>query len=160
MTKPNQKKLPLLCWDIVSMGLLKMENKLTNSDDFLKLNDLKEQFGWDINLDSILEVPYDAIVVTNKDQVIEWTNSGFEKMTGYSTDFAIGKQPKFLQGEGTLPSTKHKIKSQLFESDVISATILNYKKDNQKYWCELKIFPVLNNEKEVSHFIAFEKEVV
>lgn len=47
-----------------------------------------------------------GVVVTDTDGLVIWVNRGFQLMTGYSVDEALGRKPgTFLQGEQTDPQT-------------------------------------------------------
>lgn len=159
MNAKNHKQLPLLCWDIVSMSLLKKTKSLVPRDDFEQLSDFKKLFGWKVDLELLLDVPYDAIVITDKEQIIQWTNSGFKTMTGYSANYAKGRYPSFLQGDKTSEQSKKVIKNSLFSSKVIRSTLVNYRKNKEEYLCDLTIYPLVNEKEELTHFIALEKEV-
>jgi hypothetical protein len=78
-------------------------------------------------------------------------------MTGYTKKEAINRTPRFLQGENTSLKAKKNIKQQLKSNTPFKEVIINHKKDNSSYKCEVKIYPLYN--KETTHYIAFEKQV-
>lgn len=100
-----------------------------------------------------------AVVVTDVDQVIEYVNSRFERMTGYSQEEVLGRRPGFLQGAETSPLTRQRIKESLSRQKPVSERLLNYRKDQTSYWCQVDIWPVLNRQKELVNFIALEQEL-
>ena len=100
-----------------------------------------------------------AIVITDADQVIQYVNSGFEKMTGYANYEAIDRKPTFLQGEATSPQVRQRIREAIRQQKSVSEVVLNHRKDQSTYWCHLVIRPIMNQQKEVVNFIAFEEEV-
>ncbi|RYF65560.1 MAG: PAS domain-containing protein [Cytophagaceae bacterium] len=101
-----------------------------------------------------------TLVITDTDQVIQYVNSGFEKMTGYANYEAIGRRPNFLQGESTSPRVRQRIREAILERKSVSEVVLNHRKDQSPYWCHLVIRPIMNRQKEVVNFIAFEEEVL
>jgi len=133
---------------------LKSKEKDKNT---LKL--MESQFLWKTDLTKILSNPYDALVVTDAAQTIIWTNPGFFEMTGYYGSYAIGKQPSFLQGAATSTETKRAIKNQLLKEKSFTEKILNYKKSEEEYWCEIMIFPLKHKGKTI-HFLALETELL
>jgi PAS domain S-box-containing protein len=101
-----------------------------------------------------------VVVITDLDQVIQYANPRFEEMTGYTTLEAVGRRPGFLQGEGTSPQVRQRIKQALVLRQPIRTHILNYRKDQTAYWCRIMIRPIINQQKQVVNFIAFEQEVL
>ena len=146
--------------NLLSWGIQDLFTDNTLLDDLKKIHTLAKNFDWKNNLNSILkENLYESLVITNSDKKIIWVNSGFKQMTGYENEFAIGKSPIFLQGEKTTETSKEKIRKKLLKNNPFKEVIINYRKDQSTYKCELKIFP-LYSKNETTHFLALEKEVV
>ncbi|MFD2935850.1 PAS domain-containing protein [Spirosoma flavum] len=100
-----------------------------------------------------------VIVVTDSDQVIQYVNPRFEEMTGYTHQEVIGRRPTFLQGERTSLLSRQRIKQAIQQRRSVSERLLNYRKDQTPYWCQIVIRPIVNRQKQVVNFIAFEQEV-
>ncbi|MEO6539247.1 MAG: PAS domain-containing protein [Ferruginibacter sp.] len=151
-------ELPL-CWDIASMGLYNLLNNEKNID-LHQLKKLAHINNWENNLhDLIIANEYEALIVTNTNQNILWTNNGFSNMTGYKASFAKNKKPGFLQGAATCARTKKRIKEQLIEKKMVRETIINYRKSGEAYNCDIWILPLLNTQQVLTHFIALEKSI-
>ncbi len=110
--------------------------------------------------DMLRQEVYDALVLTSFDQHIIWANNGFTEMTGYAKNYALGKKPKFLQGEQTSKSTIRDIGEQLHLKHSYTGSIVNYRKSGETYLCQIKILPLYDSKKELTHFIALEKELL
>lgn len=155
----NKHISPLLSFDLYLehyhhlIKILKKEMDLEQIHSFLKRN-TESQFQ-----DLIQQENYDAIVITTIDQNIVWVNDGFAEMTGYHKNYALGKRPSFLQGGKTSNKTKQLIKEQLQTVQNYSGSIVNYKKNGESYRCQIKIVPLYNSNKELTHFMALEKEL-
>jgi PAS domain S-box-containing protein len=100
-----------------------------------------------------------AVVISDHRQIIRFASAGFEKMTGYSTDFARGKKPKFLQGKKTESDVRASIREALDKREFIDAVLTNYRKNGEEYLCRVKIFPMFNRSHELVNFLALENEV-
>jgi PAS domain S-box-containing protein len=100
-----------------------------------------------------------AVVITDHRQIIRFASAGFEKMTGYTTEFARGKKPKFLQGSKTELEARIKVKKALEKREFVEATLTNYRKNGEVYLCKTKIFPMFNRSNELVNFLALENEV-
>ncbi|WP_200976378.1 PAS domain-containing protein [Echinicola sp. 20G] len=149
---------PLKSWDIYVQSIFQKPIKSLNEQDFNTLNYYKNKFNWASKLD-MLSLNYDALVLTNLNEEIIWVNHGFKKMTGYSPNFAIGKKPAFLQGDDTSKLALQEVTRNLKLEKPFTSKLLNYKKDQSHYLCEITIFPLLDHHQKVSHFLALEKEI-
>ncbi|SHI31095.1 PAS domain S-box-containing protein [Mesonia phycicola] len=155
----NSSMMPLLSWDFFMDNYHKKIIESRKNKELLHFQSLAKKYNWKNNLKQEFSVnDYEALVITDAQQKIIWVNEGFSTMTGYSKKFAINKTPKFLQGEKTSTETKNRIKENLTNNKPFKEVIINYRKDKTSYNCEVKIIPLYN--KEVTHFIAFEKEVI
>lgn len=80
-------------------------------------------------------------------------------MTGYSKQFAVGRKPSFLQGEKTSIESKTKIRNRIYRNEPFRETVMNYKKNQAEYLCEIEFFPIVNKQKETKAFLALETEL-
>lgn len=100
-----------------------------------------------------------AVIITDTDQIIQYTNPNFEEMTGYADHEAVGRRPTFLQGAGTSQHVRQRIKQAIERQRPVKEWIMNYRKDQTTYWCQVMIWPIVNRQKQVVNYIAFEQEV-
>ena len=100
-----------------------------------------------------------TIVITDQHQIIQYVNPHFEKMTGYASYEAIGRRPSFLQSEETSKLSRLRIRQAIEQQKSVSELMLNFRKDQTPYWCQVTIRPISNRQKEVVNYIAFEQEV-
>ena len=137
---------------------LNFENYKNRINDDVKLILQIEHIDAVNNIDEIFkDHTFETIVLTSKQQEIIWVNDGFKKMTGYSKNFAINKTPSFLQGAETCEKTKQRIRKKLQSNKPFTDLVINYKKDQTTYECEITVFPLHN--KDTTHYIALEKAV-
>lgn len=101
---------------------------------------------------------YEALVVTDSSKNIVWANNGFHEMTGYAKSFAIGKKPNFLQGVNTSETVREEIRQQLKAQIRFKASILNYRKNGEEYQCHIDVMPLFDSNKNLTHFLAMERE--
>ena len=88
-----------------------------------------------------------------------YVNEGFERLTGYSADEALGRNCKFLQGEDAAPETVEEIRQALIEVRDCTVEILNHRKDGTPFWNRLSITPVRDQEGTLTHFIGVQSDV-
>lgn len=156
---PISHSSPLLGLDLYAENFqleMEMGRRRRDLQDIFGINPL---FSEQMDPAIILNSRYDALIITNHLQEIQWVNKGFSKMTGYTAGYARGKTPKFLQGEETLEENRKRIRERLFKKEIFTEIVVNYRKTREKYKCEITIIPLIDETNNISHFLAIEKEV-
>jgi len=111
-------------------------------------------------LSLIVQQTVNAVIITNAEGKIEWVNTAFEKVTGYTLAEALGKTPgSFLQGDATDPDTVAYMKKQISNSEPFSCEIYNYKKNGTGYWLRINGQPVFDKAGKVINFFAIEEDI-
>lgn len=162
-TVTGNKNAPLLSWDIFMEhyhGLSLQTDQVARDLQMLQHFALKHQWASRFTFTPHLQQTNSAIVITDPGQQIVWVSHNFENMTGYRPEETIGRRPSFLQGTATdresLATVRESITRQV---PVLEQVIINYRKTGEMYLCQVDIHPVRNFAGELTHFIAFEREV-
>jgi methyl-accepting chemotaxis protein PixJ len=101
-----------------------------------------------------------AVIITSKEGNIEWANEGFTRITGYTLKEILGQKPgSFLQGPDTDLATVQRIREKLLAKQPFNEEILNYTKDGRPYWLSINITPSLDQNGNVTQFIAIESDI-
>ena len=157
---PKKKVVsPLMSWEYFMMSYANSLEGIRRSKDIAAVKSLQTTHQWQEDPTTFLSTNFDALVLTDSNLVIEWVNPGFTDMTGYSADFAVGKTPRFLQGEKTSEETRRHIRESIRLERPFKASVVNYRKDRGEYHCEINVFPLKSAGGKVSHFLALETEV-
>ena len=121
--------------------------------------------SFDFDFKDIIDEANDVIVVTKAFPItapgpeIVYVNNAFTELTGYSSDEAIGGDPRMLQSTGTDPETRKIVRTALQKQEPVRVAIKNYSKSGEGYWLEMSILPLKNKAGEVTHFVAIERDV-
>lgn len=114
----------------------------------------------------ILEAAFDSfdntIVVTDprqEDNPIVYVNRGFEKITGYSFEEAVGKNCRFLQGDDHDQPGLTKLREGIEKQEFTSVLLRNYRKDGSMFWNELHITPVFDADGNLVLFTGVQNDV-
>lgn len=111
-------------------------------------------------LSLIVQQTINAVIITDAKGRIEWVNTAFEKLTGYTLPEVLNKVPgAFLQGEQTNPETAAYIKKQIVNAEPFSCEIYNYKKNGDGYWLRINGQPVFDEAGNVINFFAIEEDI-
>jgi PAS domain S-box-containing protein len=88
-----------------------------------------------------------------------YVNPAFERTTGYSSEEALGRNCRFLQGPGTDPEVVRDIAKALQDEDHLVVTLLNYRKDGTAFWNELSMSPVYDHDGVLTHVVGIQSDV-
>ncbi len=105
----------------------------------------------------------DGVIITNADlengPEIIYVNEAFTKISGYEAEEAIGKTPRILQGDDTDRETLDRLKSSLQKGRPFKGELKNYTKDGNPYWLDISIVPIYDENEELTHFTAIERNI-
>lgn len=101
-----------------------------------------------------------AVVISDPQGRVQWANEGFTRITGYTLDEVLGKNPgDLLNGQDTDQDTLKYIRTQIIAGKEVSADIVGYNKQKEKYWVNLNITPVYDDNGMVVNLITIEVDV-
>jgi diguanylate cyclase (GGDEF)-like protein/PAS domain S-box-containing protein len=88
------------------------------------------------------------------DYPIEYVNPAFERMTGYRTAEATGRNYNFLWGDDVDQAGMEEIRCSVHKQREGHATLRNYRKDGALFWSDIYLAPVRNEDGAVTHFVV------
>ncbi len=109
-----------------------------------------------------LDSAMNGIIITDpnrRDNPIIFCNPAFERITGYTASEAIGRNCRFLQGPETSKEAVAMIRNAIDKLQNYKVTLINYKKDGTKFWNELSISPVMDENGNLKHFIGIQSDI-
>jgi diguanylate cyclase (GGDEF)-like protein/PAS domain S-box-containing protein len=116
-------------------------------------------------LESVAVHARDSIIITEAEPIdlpgprIIYCNAAFTRATGYLPVEVIGQTPRMLQGVDTDPGTCAKLRSALENWQPIEVELVNYRKDGSRFWVELSIVPVANEEGWYTHWVSVQRDI-
>lgn len=99
-----------------------------------------------------------SIVVTDIQGNIEYVNPHFTKITGYSPEEVIGKNPRILKSDYTSDETYQNLWSCLSKGQEWRGELCNKKKDGSFFW-ESAIISAVRNNGVITKFIAVKEDI-
>ena len=101
-----------------------------------------------------------AIMITDNKGSIEWINPAFTTLTGYTSEDAIGKNPRELAKSGKHDRAFYKYMwDTILAGKVWRSDIINRRKNGEHYTEEEMITPLINEHGAISHFIAIKQDI-
>ena len=151
----ENRPMPLHSWDLFSNHFDKFKASLY---DGKKLETFAKKHHWNRNWNFTNELQQEnVIVITDTNLNIVFASQNIIEMTGYSSEEIIGQNPKMFQGKETSLEELQLIRKAIQLQEPFDKTIVNYKKNGERYLCHIKGFPVFNAKNELVNFVAFEK---
>lgn len=111
-------------------------------------------------LQSAIAATAQGILITTPDAEIIFANDAWEKISGYSKEEMIGKNPGQLWG-GQMPKEFYQEMWRIIkeEKKPFVGEVKNRRKDGTEYWQEMYISPILDEKGEIKFFISIEPEI-
>jgi len=135
----------------------------SENNDFFKIFETDPKFREIMRrlFESSLEHSFNGILITTEGPgyPIVYVNDAFCQMTGYGPHEVFGKSPSMLQGPDTDRTVLKRLNEDLEKGEIFHGQAVNYRKDGSEFMMEWKILPIRNNEGEVSHYLAIQKDV-
>ncbi|MBZ0278203.1 MAG: PAS domain S-box protein [Anaerolineae bacterium] len=110
-------------------------------------------------LETILENAADAIVFTDLRGVILYVNPAWERLTGYTSAEALGRNPRILQSGETTKGIYNELWGNILSGKVWRGVVRNKRKDNVLYDAELTVVPVRGERDSVQYFVGVQRDV-
>jgi len=96
---------------------------------------------------------------SHPDNPLVYVNDQFVRMTGYSKEFALGRNCRFLQGEETAEEPVARMARAVEKREPLTVEVRNYRKNGEQFWNEVTIAPLRNEAGEVTHFVGFQADI-
>ena len=106
-----------------------------------------------------VEQAADGIVITDANGKIRYVNPAFTAMTGYSSEEAVGQNPRMLKSGHEPAAFYDELWNTIRSGQVWHGDLLNRRKDGSFYHEEMRITPVRDSHGEISSYIAIKHDV-
>lgn len=111
-------------------------------------------------LSRIARETQNGVVITDKNQRIEWVNEAFERISGYTLEEVKGRKPgDFLQGKDTDTAQLAYIRSQLRKRINFETDLINYNKSGEAYWTHLQVQPIFDEQGNLQQYFSIQTDI-
>ncbi|MDD1619395.1 MAG: PAS domain S-box protein, partial [Methylococcaceae bacterium] len=131
VTKAN-KRIPVQ----ISLSVLPGQNQ-EKTDIFLLIQDISDRKALDkiqLMMHRAVEQSASAVLITDKNGLIEYINPKFTELTGYTSEELLGQNPKIMQSGSTPLEHYQSMWQSLLSSGEWCGEIKNQKKNGEDYW--------------------------
>lgn len=110
-------------------------------------------------LATVVEQSPNMIMITNKDQIIEYVNQRWVEVTGYSQEEMIGKKASIFKTDKTPKETFSMIRKALKEDSTFQGELVNRKKNGEFYRVSCLISPLRDQDENVTHYASIQEDL-
>ena len=98
------------------------------------------------------------IVIIGLDAIIEYVNPAYNTITGYKSDEVVGTYFNILKSDED-DKEYEKLKETIQSGIAWHGEIIDKKKDGEYYWQSISINPILNENNEITHYVAIMQDI-
>jgi PAS domain S-box-containing protein len=110
-------------------------------------------------LATAVEQAAEAIVITDASGIISYVNPVFEKITGFTREEVIGRNPRMLRSGKHDAAFYRQMWETISRGQVWTSRIINKKKSGSLYEEEIVISPVLDSAGKIANYVAVKRDV-
>ncbi len=101
----------------------------------------------------------EAVMITDRDAVIEYINPAFSEITGYSPEEVLGKTPEVLKSTAQEPAFYKELWNTITRGEVWQGKLIDKRKDGSFYPALMSISPIHNDGGEITHYVAIQQDM-
>jgi diguanylate cyclase (GGDEF)-like protein/PAS domain S-box-containing protein len=138
----------MLVLSIIGMALSTYINRIKQTLEALKLKD------------AALDAAANSIIITDLEGRIEWANVAFSRVSGYSLQETIGQKSGELVKSGKHDGSFYQAMWEtILNKQVWRGEIINRSKDGTLHEEEMTITPLLDEQGDMTHFVAVKQDI-
>ena len=151
----KRNAIPLISWEFSNSFQKQIKNIVLDTH---RISNLAQDKKWkNVNWNFRNKLEEKVILITDSKLNIVFASHNMRKMNGYVENEVLGKTPKMFQGKETVLNTSSEIREAIALRKPFVKQVLNYKKNGERYYCNIEGFPIFNKKGELVNFIAFEE---
>ena len=125
-------------------------------EDMTEEKEKEEQL---VLLSLIAEKNINAVIICDNQGKIEWVNSSFNQLSGYTNRELYGKSAAMLQGPETDLETIKYISDQIVNGKAFNCEVVNYTKQGTKQWLRVQGQGIYDSNGTLTRFFAVEEDI-
>ncbi len=154
----RQGRLHLVEWSVRPLRDTQgeMTGLLCTGQDVTERQKMEEDLR---RLAAAVEQAAESIIVTDATGVIQYVNTAFENLTGYSRREAMGQRPALLKSGVQGDDFYKAMWAKLLSGRVFKGTLVNRKKNGDLYDVECVISPIRDGQGRIVNFLSHQRDI-
>jgi len=112
-----------------------------------------------LKLSQAIEQAGESVIITDKHGVIEYVNAAFTKITGYTADEVLGKNPRLLKSGQHSPEYYRHLYKTITDGGTWQHSIIDQHKDGHEYPALMTISPIRDIDGVISHYVGIQQDM-
>lgn len=105
-------------------------------------------------LSSAVEQSHGAVMITDKTGIIQYVNSRYTQITGYTRTELVGTKARLLEFSEVVDSEKRGMRECINAGEIWSVSMRGTRKSGEHYWQAISASPVLNESGLLTHIVV------
>ncbi|HLF91653.1 MAG TPA: diguanylate cyclase [Anaerolineales bacterium] len=110
-------------------------------------------------LSHAVEQSPNPVIITNTAGQIEYVNPAFTRLTGYTREDVIGKNPNIQKSGRTPLAVYEDLWKTIAEGKIWRGEFMNRKKNGELYWEAATIAPIRDDSGNTTHYVAVKEDI-
>ena len=110
-------------------------------------------------LSTAIEQAAEEIMITDPEGVIQYVNPAFERITGYSREEAIGRNPRILKSDIQGQAFYENLWNTIKGGNIWTGRVTNRRKDGKLIQEDGTISPLLNSTGELTGYVSLKRDI-
>jgi PAS domain S-box-containing protein len=111
------------------------------------------------SLVAAVEQAADGVVITDATGKIQYVNPAFTGMTGYTSEQAVGQNPRILKSGRQTGAVYQGLRNTIRSGQVWHGELINRRRDGTLYDEEMQVSPVRGDNGDITGYIAIKRDV-
>ncbi len=149
-----------LLWQILAGGLLLITIILIWNRLMAREIVLRKQIEAQLRkLSQAVDQSNNTIIITDLNGIIEYVNPAFTCATGYTSEEAIGQNPRILKSDCQKASIYQTMWDTLTQEGAWKGELCNKRKDGSLYWEFITISSIKDKSEKTTHYVAVMEDI-
>lgn len=106
-----------------------------------------------------LNAAENEIIITDIQGTILWVNPAWSKVTGYTLDEALGKNPRIIKSGKHDQAFYKEMWDQILSGNTWTSEMINKRKDGTLFHEDVNISPVYDSQGRITHFVGVKQDI-
>ncbi|MBT4934482.1 MAG: PAS domain S-box protein [Rhodospirillaceae bacterium] len=112
-----------------------------------------------LKLSQTVEQSPNMLFITNTEGIIEYANTMFYEVTGYSSHEILGQSPRIIQSGNTPQALYRELWRTIKSGEIWSGEIEDRCKDGSVFWADITIAPIKSKDGVITHYSAIHADI-